>query len=133
MSDQRMPRNITATTEEQLGSLGPAVSRIFEFKSTDSAVSKGAQLDCAFEGQIRFSHPRTWTTDEVQEAATALMTQLARAKCHLIIEALPSAILPDILPQLEGMAAYEARMWQLRQESSGPDIREAHALLPFRK
>jgi hypothetical protein len=104
----------------------------WRFAHADWAESEHARLEFELEGQLSFRLSRTMTEDEMKHHFVQLAEHLAaRTQAHLIIESVPAEVLPAILPQLQDMADYEIRMWQVRQKIEGPDIRERWVSLPI--
>lgn len=102
------------------------------FTDADWAESGHARLEFELEGQLKFRFSRTLTEAETRRHLVQLIGRLApRTQAHLIIESVPLEVLPVMLPQLRDMAEHEIRMWQIRQEVEGPDIRERWVSLPI--
>ena len=96
--------------------------------------SPRARLDFEWEGRLSFRFAQTMTEEEARRALADLATRAgltAGIQCHLIIDALPLEVMPTILPQLQDIAEYEIRMWQVRSEVTGPDIHERWVSLPI--
>ena len=112
-------------------STGSTAYHQFAFGGGDSASVSNAALQVELAGRIQYSCPGTWTHEEIVASFNQMLPVLARAKCHMILQSLPSAVLPEILPQLQEIAEHEVRMWQVRSELSGPDIHENRRRLPI--
>lgn len=113
----------TGTTDE----LSMAV-----FTKGDRVEARGAELD--FEARLHYRFPATLTEAEMKETFVHLANLIgARTQCHLIIDSVPIEVIPTVLTQLQDMTEYEVRMWQIREASGGPDIRERSLYFPIRK
>lgn len=97
----------------------------------EAAASAGARLDVEWDARITYEHPATLTEAEARDALLELSGHLARSHCLMIIRSLPEEVIPVVLPQLQEMAEYEVRMWQVREELPGPDIHESWLSLPI--
>ena len=98
-----------------------------------TAETQRAQLDYEWGARLRFRVADTMTEEEVRSCFDELAGYLglaARISCHLIIDSVPVQVIPAILPQLQDIAEYEVRMWQVRREVEGPDIHERWVSLP---
>jgi hypothetical protein len=105
--------------------------RAMRLPQAEAAASGEARLGIEWDTQITFEHPATFTEAEAREAFLHLAARLARSQCLMIIRTLPAEVIPVVLPQLQEMAEYEVRMWQVREELSGPDIQESWISLPI--
>lgn len=123
-----LPAEFTDTLEE---ATGREVRRMRGFSDAESAASEEARLDFRWQTTVSFTHPATWTQAEARRAFVELAARMARAQSIELIRQLPSAVVPTIWPQLQDIAEYEVRMWKLRQEVEGPDIRERWISLPI--
>lgn len=111
---------------------GPTNFMTRTFGEADAAAAEHARLDFELEGRLSLRFPATMTEAEVTHTFIQLAQRLAaRTQCHLIIESVPLEVMAAILPQLQDMAEYEVRMWRVRQEVEGPDIRERWISLPI--
>lgn len=126
--NELLPTQSTDTLEEASAAITRRRMRLAE---VESAASDEARVQVQWIGEIAFEHPITWTEAEAKDAFVDLSSRLARAQCIMIIHVLPSQVLPTILPQLQEMAEYETRMWEVRQQISGPDIHERWVSLPI--
>jgi hypothetical protein len=125
MTELSIPEMGYVITDLDMGGTHLATQRC-----ADEAATESAQL--GFEATLRYRFPVTMTEAEVRDTLVELANRLgARAQCHLIIDAVPREVIPTMLPQLWEMAEYEVRMWQVRQEVEGPDIRERWVSLPI--
>ena len=123
-----LPMESTDTVEE-LG--GEHIRRVRQFWHTESAVLDEARLDFEWLTSVHFTHPSTWTQEEVERSFVQLAARMARAQSIELLKTVPDPVMPVILPQLRELAEYEVRMWNVRQEVQGPDIRERWISLPI--
>ena len=107
------------------------VRRVRAFRQFESAASEEARLDFEWQTTVSFTHPSTWTQAETEEQFVELAARMARAQSIELIKRVPAAVMPIIWPQLEELAEYETRMWQVRKQLSGPDILERWISLPI--
>ena len=126
--NELLPYEMTSTVEEAGGT---RIWRIHGTRQLDSVEAGGAQIDFGWEAHISFKHPGTWTDAEARDVFIELGASLARARSFMVVASLPDEVMSAILPQLEDMADYEIRMWQVRQEVEGPDIEERWISLPM--
>ena len=126
--NELIPAEFTDTIEEVTGS---QVRSVKGFRRVESAASEEARLEFEWQTQVSFAHPATWTQAEAQTAFLELAARMARAQSIELIKRVPAAVMPVIWPQLQDMAEYEIRMWQVRRELSGPDISERWISLPI--
>jgi hypothetical protein len=127
--DEWLPAQLTDTnTLDEM--LETARRRAFRFRHVESTASGEARVDVEWDTHIAFEHPLTWTEAEARDAFLQLSARLARARCFMIIQSLRPEVVPTILPQLHEMAEYETRMWRVRAEVEGPDVRERWVSLP---
>ena len=98
-----------------------------------TARTQRAQLDYEWQARWSLCVAETMTEEETRQSFEQLAEYLglaARIRCHLIIDSVPAEVIPAILPQLQDIAEYEVRMWQVRREVEGPDIHERWVSLP---
>jgi hypothetical protein len=110
-------------------------ARIWEATLTrwQTAETERAQLDYEWGARLRFRAADTMTEEEARSCFDELAEYLslaARIRCHVIVDSLPVQVIPEILPQLQDIAEYEVRMWQVRREVEGPDIHDRWVSLP---
>lgn len=125
--NELLPTEITSTVEE---AADIKTWRIRGLRHIDSVEASDARIDFEWQAHINFTHPGTWTEAEAKSVFLELAASLARAQSFVIIHSLPDEVVPSILPQLQEMAEYEVRMWRLREEVEGPEIRERWISLP---
>lgn len=122
---EMIPANMRQVTVPEAG-----MTNLLAREYADVAVGEDARLD--FEARLSYRFPVTMTEKEVRDEFIQLISRLgAITQCHLIIDSVPLGVIPTILPQLREMAEYESRMWHVRRELSGPDIRERWISLPI--
>ena len=126
--DERLPVNLTDTLDEICDSIRRRAVRLAH---AEAAGSGQARLAFEWDARITFEHLATFTEAEAKEAWVKLVTGLARSRCLMIIGSLPEEVVPIVLPQLQEMAEYEVRMWQVREELPGPGIHESWLSLPI--
>lgn len=98
------------------------------------ATSESSELDFEWEGRLGFRFPETMSEEEAKATLSELADRFgigARVRSHLIIDGLPAQVVSAILPQLQDIAEYETRMWQVRREVKGPDVHERWVSLPI--
>jgi hypothetical protein len=126
-----IPFTRTATVEEQQNEL--LHKRAAYFSNVEAAEWSGARLSCELVADYTFSHPRTWTEEEIKKALAETSQRMARTRCSLIIQSIPPDLLPTIAAQLEEIAEHEMRVWKIRSKNRPPDIVEFRMLVPFTK
>ena len=123
-----LPMESTDTIEELSGE---HIRRVRQFRHAESTVLDEARLDFEWLTRVHFTHPSTWTQEEVERSFAQLAARMARAQSIELLKAVPDSVMPVIWPQLRELAEYEVRMWHVRQEVQGPDIRERWISLPI--
>ena len=96
----------------------------------ETTTDGNSELTSEWTLSLAFSHPGTLTEAEARDTFNLLMARQARTRCHLIIEQLSDNVVTIVLPQLEELAAYEEKIYQLRKEKHLPNIRERWIALP---
>jgi hypothetical protein len=105
--------------------------RAVRLPHADAAGWGRARLAIEWDTRITFEHPATFTEAEARDAFLQLAARLGRSQCLMIVRSLPEEVIALVLPQLQEMAEYEVRMWQVREEVPGPDIQESWLSLPI--
>ena len=123
-----LPVKATDTLDEMCGTIRRRAARL---PHVDAVGSGQARVSVEWDTHITFEHPATFTEAEAREEFLQLAARLARSRCLMIIGSLPEEVVPVVLPQLQEMAEYEVRMWQVREELPGPDIHESWLSLPI--
>jgi hypothetical protein len=123
-----LPVKATDTLDEVCDSMRRRAARL---PHADAAGSGQARLAVEWDTHITFEHPATFTEAEAKEAFLQLAARLARSQCLMIIRTLPEEVVPVVFPQLQEVAEYEVRMWQVREELGRPDIHESWLSLPI--